>query len=346
MDKIIMGIAVGFGDPDGTWKRYVEACKHLKIDYEVIDIISGNWLSRITAKSGIISGLLVGPPCMNIEEYDIYMERLYFIGKELSIPTYPSYNELKLYENKRYCTAWLEYHGFPMPKTAVICHKVEAKTFIQNTKYPFVVKASIGAGSSAVHIVKTRSTAKRIISHVFGWHRLLVIGYISWVQYKNFPIKIPLIGSSLRHYMIVQEFIPIKWEWRIIKIGNSYFGHQKLLKGDYASGSDKVGWVAPPVVLLDMVRKLCLKGNFNSMAVDIFESDDGSYYINECQSMFGSYDISQMYIDGKPGRYTYTDGKYEFEEGYFNLYGSCLLRVEHFKEILENQLSVASSNHA
>lgn len=332
---MIMGIAVGFGDPEGTWKRYADACKHLQINYEIIDIVAGDWLSRIKAKVGVISGLLVGPPCMNIEEYDIYMERLYFINKELNIPVYPGYHELKLYENKRYCTAWLEHHGFPLPKTVVLCHKAEAKAFIGNTKFPIVIKASIGAGSSAVHIVKTKAAAQRFVSQVFGLHRLLALGYISWVKYKNFPVKIPLIGSSLKHYMIVQEFIPIKWEWRIIKIGNSYFCHQKLLKGQYASGSDKVGWVAPPMELLDMVRDLCKQGDFNSMAVDIFETTDGKYYVNECQSMFGSYNNSQMYIDGKPGRYIYNDGNYIFEEGYFNLYGSCLLRVENFKEILE-----------
>ena len=70
------------------------------------------------------------------------------------------------------------------------------------------------------------------------------------------------------------------------------------------------------------------------MAMDVFESIDGQFYINELQSMFGSYKNSQMYINGKPGRYIYKEGQYIFEEGYFNIYGSCLLRVENFISIL------------
>jgi|ADurb_Oil_01_Slu_FD_contig_91_412899_length_1406_multi_2_in_0_out_0_1 glutathione synthase/RimK-type ligase-like ATP-grasp enzyme len=329
-----IGIAVGFGDPDGTWMRYKKACEALNIDNVVIDIISCNWLDNINKEKDIIDGLLVGPPCQNIEEYDIYMERLYFINNEIGIPIYPSYNELKLYENKRYCTSWLKYHNYLLPDTYVFTNKKQALDYVKKAQYPIVIKATIGAGASAVHIIKKRLYAKWIIHQAFGIHRLLSWGYVSWVRYKKTPLYIPLIGSSMKHYIIVQKYIPIKWEWRIIKIGESYFGHQKLLKGNYASGSDRVGWVDPPKHLFDLIRDICQKGNFNSMAMDVFESIDGQFYINELQSMFGSYKNSQMYINGKPGRYIYKEGQYIFEEGYFNIYGSCLLRVENFISIL------------
>jgi len=329
-----LGIAIGFGDPEGTWRRYEKACQKIGIDYTIIDILSYNWIENINKVKEKIDGILVGPPCQNIEEYDIYMERLYFINHEIGIPIYPSYNELKLYENKRYCTSWLKYHNYLIPDTYVFVHKKQAQEFIKKSQYPIVIKATIGAGASAVHIVKNKLFAKWIVHQVFGFHRLLSFGYVSWVRYKNYPIYIPLLGSSMRHYIIIQKYIPIKWEWRIIKIGESYFGHQKLLKGKYASGSNRVGWVDPPTHLFDLIRDICQNGNFNSMAMDIFESIDGQFYINELQSMFGSYKNSQMYINGKPGRYIYKEGQYIFEEGYFNIYGSCLLRVEHFISIL------------
>jgi len=50
---------------------------------------------------------------------------------------------------------------------------------------------------------------------------------------------------------------------RMIKIGDSYFGHKKLLKGDFASGSGAVGWEAPPRQLLEMLDLICQKGKFN-----------------------------------------------------------------------------------
>ena len=75
-----LGIAIGFGDPEGTWRRYEKACQKIGIDYTIIDILSYNWIENINKVKEKIDGILVGPPCQNIEEYDIYMERLYFIN--------------------------------------------------------------------------------------------------------------------------------------------------------------------------------------------------------------------------------------------------------------------------
>ena len=333
---MIFGIATEIGS-EGTWQLYVKACIELKYEYRVVDITSSKWLENIREAANYIDGLLVRPPCMNLEHYDIYMERVYFINHEMKIPIYPSYDALKLYENKRYCTTWLKYYGYPHPKTFVFTDRKEAINFLKDSSYPIVIKASIGAGASAVHIIKNFTRATLIINRIFGPHKLLSRGYISWVKYKNI-IPVPLIGSSLKHYVIIQEYIPIKWEWRIIKIGESYFGHQKLLRGKYASGSGKVGWVMPPFELLDLIRDICDKGKFESMAMDVLESVDGKYYINELQTLFGSYLDSQMFINGNPGRFIYDkDSKeYIFEQGYFNKYGSNLLRVKHFYELLSS----------
>ena len=73
------------------------------------------------------------------------------------------------------------------------------------------------------------------------------------------------------------------------------------------------------------------------MALDVFETVDNQFCINEIQSIFGSYDDSQMYINGRPGRYVYMDGNFIFEEGRFNRHGSYLLRVQHFLEILSKE---------
>lgn len=333
---MVLGIAIGFGNAEASWKRYVKACEHIKVEYELVDIVCKDWLENVIQARQRIAGMLVGPPCEVVEQYDIYMERLYFIVHELDIPIYPGYNSLKLYENKRYCTAWLNHHGYQAPKTYVLADKKEAFSLLDNINYPVVIKAGIGAGSSAVHIVKSKFRAKMIAWQVFGLNRFFTIGYVSWAWYKKtkIPFKFPMIGNTLKHYLIVQEYIPLKWEWRIIKIGDSLFGHKKLLKGLYASGSLEKGWEAPPVELLDLIRNVCDKGGFESMAMDVFEAVDGQFYINELQAMFGSRHDSQMYIDGVPGRYVYKNGGYVFEKGYFNQFGSCLLRVEHFLNIL------------
>ena len=73
------------------------------------------------------------------------------------------------------------------------------------------------------------------------------------------------------------------------------------------------------------------------MALDVFETQDGRFLINELQSIFGSIDDSQMYIDGVPGRFRCVDGRFVFEEGRFNRHGSYTLRVQHFVEMLSGE---------
>jgi glutathione synthase/RimK-type ligase-like ATP-grasp enzyme len=237
---------------------------------------------------------------------------------------------------------WLQIHNFPHPKTKVFIDKKEAMEYIENCKYPIVVKSNIGAGASGVRIIKSHKEARKIINNIFGrFHPLLSFGQCQ--TRKKFGLKIPVFGLAQKHNVLIQEFHEIKWEWRIIKIDNSYFGHQKLLKGEFASGSDLVGWVEPPYELLEMTRQICEEGNFYSMAVDIFETKDGKYLVNELQSLFGSYLDSQMYIDSTPGRFKHINNKYIFEEGEFNKYGSYLLRVEHFIKIL-NKLNSFKDN--
>lgn len=95
-------------------------------------------------------------------------------------------------------------------------------------------------------------------------------------------------------------------------------------------------WVAPPKHLLEMVRDLCKKGDFRCMDVDILETKDGRFVINELQASFGSYLDYQMCIDGKHGRYKDVAGEFIFEEGDFNVYGSTKLKIEHFIGLLRS----------
>jgi len=102
----------------------------------------------------------------------------------------------------------------------------------------------------------------------------------------------------------------------MIRIGDSYIGHQKLI-GDngFASGSELVGWEKPSDELLNLLRDTTEKMGMRCMTLDIFETLDGSFYINEMQAIIGAYRPYQMKIDGKPGRFIYKDGAFKFEEG-------------------------------
>ncbi len=329
--EIILAVAKSF---DPSYKNYISACEELGIQYREIDIFAPDWIDRV--KNCGCDGILLRPPCDLQERKTIFDERMYYINKVMGIPTYPEFDELYIYENKRNMAAWLELHGYPHAKTSVFVRKSDALDYLQSCEYPIVIKSNIGYGAKRVLIVKSRREAKKIARKTFGYfHHAIALGWYPFSTFKKLTLPIPHFGKAQKHFLIVQDFKKIVWEWRIIKIGNSYFGHKKLLKGEFASGSKLVGWERPPEKLLHMVRELTEKGGFRSMAMDVFETAEGEYYINELQSLFGSYINSQMYIDGTPGRFVYNNEKFEFEEGEFNRHGSYLLRVQHFLEILE-----------
>ncbi|WP_271406752.1 ATP-binding protein [Tenacibaculum soleae] len=322
------------------YKLYEKSCIELGIEYVIIDFLSSNWLNNINANSDC-DGYLVRPSHDFQEHNDVYMERLYFLNIILKKKIYPSYNELKLYENKRNMASWLQINNVSHPETTVFLNKKEALKFTDSATYPIVFKSNAGAGAKGVEIVKNKDRARKIIKNIFGrYNSLFTLG--NFKKKKKLGFNIPLFGDAQKHVVLIQKFHPIKWEWRVIKIGYSYFGYKKLLEGEFASGSGKVERIAPPLHLLEMVKEICEKDAFYSMAVDIFETEDNKFLVNELQSLFGTdskLDYELLH-NGKQGRYVYENNSFVFEEGIFNKHGSYLLRVKHFIKILKNKTTI------
>ena len=324
-----MTVKIGILDSftDVARDNLIEACQELGVDHEVVDILSADWLDIV--RSSNCDGYFPSPSDRYEEQNAVYMERVYFLNQEMGLPIYPSYRELRLYENKRNMDAWLDLHGLPHPPTRVFIKKDEALTFVKNTDYPLVFKANVGSSARGVSIVRSRREAVHIVHKIFG--RISPNHAKGYIKPKpGRLIRATQSGRAQRHYVIIQDLMDVKWEWRLIRIGESYFGHQKLLRGQFASGSDLVGWVKPPDHLLRLAKEVFDRGEFRCMAMDVFETENGQFLINELQTVFGSYDDSQMYIDGTPGRFLEREGKFVFDEGVFNRCGSCLLRVEDF----------------
>ncbi|MGZ5555363.1 MAG: hypothetical protein ACXW3H_06355 [Candidatus Aminicenantales bacterium] len=319
-----LGILTGYHE----WRSYISACEELGIAHEVVDILSPDWMDNIRRSQA--DGFLCRPPCGFQELKTIYDERLYFIKEYFRKPLYPNFNSLYIYESKRNVAAFLEFYGIPHPQTQVFIDRQQALDHLKTAAYPIVLKSNIGAAGSAVDVVASYRAAKRIARKIFGFKDgLFCRGKSPTLSKWGIPFR--LTGSAQKHYLIAQAFHEIKWEWRILKIGNSYFGHQKLLKSGMASGSGLVGWVDPPRELLYMAKDICDKGNFDVMDIDIFETTDGHYLVNELQALFGSYLPYQMRIDDKPGRYVYShETGFVFEEGEFNRLNSKLLIVQDF----------------
>lgn len=323
------GIFTGFSR---NHHYYISACEELGIDYELIDIIADDWIEIL--KNSNCDIYFCRPPSKFQERKSMYDERLYFATRYLNKRIYPTYDELFIYENKKMMQYLMRLYDYPHLRTMIFYRKIEFMQFIEETKYPFVFKTNIGSSSQGVEIVKGKNRAKSIAHQVFGRvNEKLAPGFTP--QKTGKIIGVQAKGCLQRHFVIAQEFLDFVWEWRIIRIGNSYFGQRKLVKDGFASGSKLKGWGAPPLELLHLVKRMAEENHFHSLAVDIFESKSGAFYINEIQSIFGSTGDSQMYVDDRPGRYVFTEGEFVFEEGVFNQHCSYLLRVKHAVELLE-----------
>ena len=337
---MILGILKGFGDHH---QNYIDACRELDVEYEVIDLLSSSYINDIVDSKA--QGFLCHPPCKIPEQKNIYDERLFFINKVLGKPIYPSYEELYVYENKRNLSDLLKVLDVPHAKTNVFCRKQDAIDFVEKATYPLVFKSKIGAASSGVDIVKNSRQAKKLINKSFGrLHPLFTYGHLRCT--KKYGIPIPTPGTLQRHYVIIQEYHPIKWEWRIIKIDNTFAGRQKLLNGKFASGSLQVGWKKPPIELLRLVKNIAHQRNYYSIAVDIFETKDGKFLVNEIQSMFGAEFPFEMLINDVAGMFVYNDkdDTFEFVKGVYHQYNSKSLRIKHFIKLLNQMKDTCSEN--
>lgn len=319
------------------------ACEKYNLDYEIVNLMSDSWLSDIQSACGDI--FLTCPSGMQEQLKAMYDEKIYWIENILQKKVYPSYNEICVYENKRNFSYFAQAMGLPIPETHVFYSRKEAYEFIRSTQYPVVAKTNIGAAGSGVKILKTKKAAGKYIRQAFTGGIKRKSGPNLQITTKQSlltrAIKNPrfliqrlkfykIIGAERQTgFVIFQEYIPHDFEWRIVKVGESYFGHKKLKTGEKASGTKKKSYDVPPAKLLDFVESVCRKCKFNMVAVDIFEKPDGRYYVNEIQTKWGQKYDYLMLVDEKTGRFVkQQDGSWLFEEGDFNQNKSFNLRLK------------------
>jgi len=323
---------------------WVNACKDYpgKVSWRVVDLTRDTWLEEI--RKGPVDYLLAKPGG-TLEHFKLlYDERLRILADELGYPVYPPLPEIYIYENKRYFSFWLKAKEIPHPETHVFYHRDEALQFADHAPLPIVAKLNIGASGNGVVILKDRSSAADYVHKIFGEgvgsrtgprmdkgkllqravHMLMNPAKLKarLSKYKS------VAANPQKGFCIFQEFIPHSFEWRVVRIGDSFFAHKKMVKGEKASGSLIKGYENPPLSLFDFSKEVTDKVQFRSQALDIFETADGRYLVNEMQCIFGQSDPYQMLVDGKPGRYIHDGSQWVFEEGMFNQNESFNLRIE------------------
>lgn len=326
-------------NPEMSYKWEL-ACQKQGVEYIVVDMMRHDWLERI---KGFNPNFCVSrPPGVIQQDKQVFDQKLYFIEKYLGLQVFPGYGETVIYENKATLAYFLQSNDIPHPNTFISYSKEESLGFAQGANYPLVAKTLIGAAGSGVKISQNRQQAQSYIEQAFttGIKRRFGPNPKTGTPTKwlTKAIKSPsYFFKKLKEYkkrdgdvqkgvVLFQEYVEHNYEWRCVKIGESYFAYKKLKIGDKASGSKEFEYGEPPVELLDFTRELCQKHNFNFMAVDLFYVNN-QIYVNELQTIFGHKNPYICKVDGKKGRYLYQNNQWVFEEGDFNANESYDLRL-------------------
>lgn len=328
-------------DPESA-KDWIQACKNRKLDFTVIDISAANWLEQVLSSQADF--FVTQPPGIYERFKTMFDERLYIITQELGLKVFPSFTESLIYENKKMSSYYFDAKNIPHPNTRVFYGYYEAVSFIQKAKYPFVAKTSIGAAGSGVKIIRSIKEAKAYIHQAFkgkGIRRRFGPNRNtgSPKKWAAKTIKSPsYFIKRLRHYLgihsdpqfgyvIFQEYIPHTFEWRVVKIGDSYFAHKKMVVKGKASGGKVKEFGFPPESVLNYVKALCKEHNFHCVCVDLFESERG-YLVNEIQCVFGIPYKYLAKVGDDTGRFIQKEGAWVFDKGDFTVNEACDLKLE------------------
>lgn len=297
----------------GMHWRYIAACSDLGVAYKVLDISGPDWQNVV--KNSNCDAYLVYPSVQFRTWKQMYDERLHIIVKDMEKIIFPSYEELWFWESKRRMHYWLKANNITHPKTWAFYDRDEALQFAETAQLPIVYKSDSGASSSGVIIFRKRPALKKHINRCFRK---------GFTTYQRGP------NNKEWGSVLLQEYIPNAQEWRVIRIGHSYFAYEKIKVGNFHSGSHSWSYSRPPSELLDFAKNITDKGGFSSMDLDIFMTSDGCYLVNELQTLFGMGQPYEMcVVNDKPGRMLLDskENSWRFEPGSFCQNHLCNLRV-------------------
>ena len=299
-------------DPFYGHEPYLVACKELGVGYRVVDIFASNWIEQVKASG---CDMFLAWPGESIQEWKrLYDDRLRFLVEQMGKKVFPDLTATWLYGSKERQHLWMELNAIPHPKTWVFYSDKEALEFVEkHAEFPVVAKTDIGAVSSGVQILRTKEAAIEYIKVAFNRG---ITGYYSDKQ-----------ANQWRHVLFQEYFVDVK-EWRVHRQGDSFFGFGKAKKSDFHSGSGETIWEVPPKAALDLAWDITEKNGFRSMAVDIFETPDGRFIVNELQCVYGQHCDAQLKKNGETGRLLHLpSGDWKFEPGIFSTNHGCNLRV-------------------
>ncbi|MCB1048778.1 MAG: hypothetical protein KDC10_16425 [Calditrichaeota bacterium] len=303
------------------------ACQEMGVSYRVIDWFEEDWIERINASE--CDAFITWPAITNTLWKTIGDERLAMLAGPMGRVVYPEVTAIWMYESKRRSHDWMVAKGVEHPRTWVFVHEKAALDFVAKASYPLVYKTDLGAAAAGVEIVRTHQRAKAIVLKAF-----------------KSGIVVPRGDKRDRFWghVLFQEYLPEIQEWRMVRVGDTYFCRYKEPGADgLHSGSGTVRWEKPPIELLERTRQITDLGGFTSMNIDFFETTDGRFLVNELHAVFGT-PRNPKRGEENGGRWLRDEqGNWHFEKGYWYQNGCSNLRLKNLLAMLGEQIEVASA---
>lgn len=288
-------------DAPKFWTVYKPLLERYGVEVTLIDIFSKEDRDHLLGGKwdGFIFRAIHDPWIRNLGKRFLYM-----FEQSLGVKTFPTYKEYWLYDDKIAQSFLFQKLKIPSPKTFIYLDKKEALNFISNNKkFPLVYKASSGAGSSNVGLLKSKSDAKKYVKKAFG---------------KG--IKTYFKEDRQYHYVYFQEYLKNNdGDYRVICLGNKrIFGFYRMnnVKNKFASGSGILKYSEIPNKVLELVHNIHQKiGNPSYMTYDIMKDNSNNWVVTEISVIGG--DLNSMEIYKNSNHYKVIDGKFiRIEESY------------------------------
>lgn len=153
-------------DVTNFWKIYEPMFKEHSVDVVTLDIFSYEDQQRLLNEEwdGVFWRAKHDPKYRDLAKRIISL-----FDRNEDVKVFPSREDYWHYDDKMAQSFLFQKLNIPIPKTYVFYDKEEALEFIKNkTEFPLIYKASSGAGSANVGLLKNKFRANFYIKKAFG----------------------------------------------------------------------------------------------------------------------------------------------------------------------------------
>lgn len=278
--------------------RFIHVLQRNNIPYKIVDLRSRSFVKSLSGCDALI--FRPNPRPFRLEPL---RDQIHFIEARLGIPSFPSFRDIMLYENKRLQYWFLESLELPVIPTFVSASRDEMIQFVEENEPPYVFKANAGAGATGVELVGTKAKGKKYCARIFSPNGSS--GPWPYMRQKD--------------TVLIQRFVENRgFDLRICVVGDRVFGYfRKAVGTDFrASGSGVLEFGHLPDVAVRIAIDLRRRLDCIFVAVDFIQDIKGNFLIVEFSTYIGHTTSGLYRENGAPGWLRFNGSSMISELGY------------------------------